>query len=295
MNARIARSPVLLALVCGLAVIPVLAERPPAPAEDKTIFLSALDGSSKPVTDLKLEDMRLREDGADREIVSVKPSTQPLSVMLLADTTAGAEPFVQDIRKALTTFVRQVMTASPGAAISLMDFGQAAVTRVPFSTKPEDLEKGINMLVAKPQAASVLLEALWQASDNLAKRPSPRRAIVSLNLEPGDEQSREDPNRINNALRKSLAQVWAVSLQNGQLKNPQRDLVLGTITRNTGGHREFIVAQSALEGVLSVYGAAVANQYEVTYKRPDDSRPKVVQVGTVREGLQLHASGFAPQ
>ena len=87
----------------------------------------------------------------------------------------------------------------------------------------------------------------------------------------------------------------AVSLQNGQLKNPQRDLVLGAITRNSGGHREYIVAQSALQGVLSIYGAAVANQYDVTYKRPDDSRPKVVQVGTVREGVQLHANGFAPQ
>jgi hypothetical protein len=295
MNARIARSPVLLALVCGLAVIPVLAERPPAAAEDKTIFLSALDGSSKPVTDLKLEDVRLREDGADREIVSVKPSTQPLSVMLLADTTAGAEPFVQDIRKALSAFVRQVLTASPGASISLMEFGQAAVTIVPFSTSAEDLEKGINRVVAKPGAASVLLEALWQASDNLSKRPSPRRAIVSLNLEPGKEDSSEDPNRLSNALRKSLAQVWAVSLQNGQLKNPQRDLVLGQITRNSGGHREFIVAQSALEGVLSIYGAALAQQYEVTYRRPDGQRPKVVQVGTVRQGIQLHASGYAPQ
>jgi hypothetical protein len=294
MNARVARRFVPALVALSLAVIPVLAARTPA-AADKTIILTALDGSSKPVKDLKLEDLRLREDGTDREIVSVKPSTQPLSVVLLADTTSGAEPFVQDIRKALIAFVNQVMTDSPGAAISLMDFGQAAVTRVPFSTKAEDLEKGINMLVAKPQAASVLLEALWQASDNLAKRPSPRRAIVSLNLEPGDEQSREDPNRINNALRKSLAQVWAVSLQNGQLKNPQRDLVLGAITRNSGGHREFIVAQSALEGVLSIYGAAVANQYEVTYKRPDDSRPKVVQVGTVREGVQLHANGFAPQ
>ena len=58
-----------------------LAARTPA-AVDKTIILTALDGSSKPVMDLKLEDVRLREDGADREIVSVKPSTQPLSVML---------------------------------------------------------------------------------------------------------------------------------------------------------------------------------------------------------------------
>jgi hypothetical protein len=35
-------------------------------------------------------------------------------------------------------------------------------------------------------------------------------------------------------------------------------------------------------------------QYEVTYQRPE-GKAQVVQVGTVRQGVKLYASGFAPQ
>jgi hypothetical protein len=265
-----------------------------APGPDKSIFVSVLDAGGKPVKDLTAEEFRLREDGVDREIVSVKPATEPLQVVLLADTTATADPLIRDIRTSLSACVKQLHAASPDAAISLMEFGQAAVTTVPFVTDDASLESGINRLVGRPGAASVLLEAIIAASNNLSKRPSPRRAIVSLNIEPSNEQSREEPKKINEAMRKSVAQLWSVSLQKGELKNPTRDVVLNAVTRNTGGVREFIVAPSALETVLKGFADALTSQYEVTYKRPGSSA-QVVQVGTVRQNVRLHASGFAPQ
>jgi VWFA-related protein len=264
------------------------------PASDKSIFVAAVDESGKPVKDLTLADVRLREDGTDREITAVKPATEPLQVELLADTTKGADEVIRDIRVSLAAFVRQVHSNAPDAAISLMEFGQAAVQTVPFSTNTDELEKSINRLVGKPGANSVLLEAIIDASNRLAKRPSPRRAIVILNLEPSDEQSREDPRRIGEALRKSTAQVWAVSLQKGALRNPNRDVVLNNVTKTTGGRREFIVGQSAVETVLKSYADALTSQYEVTYKRPGGSA-KVVQVGVTRQGVRLHASGFPPE
>jgi hypothetical protein len=265
-----------------------------APGPDKSIFVSVLDAGGKPVKDLTAEDFRLREDGVDREIVSVKPATEPLQVVLLADTTATADPLIRDIRASLSACVKQLHAVSSDAAISLMEFGQAAVTTVPFVTDDASLESGINRLVGRPGAASVLLEAIIAASNNLSKRPSPRRAIVSLNIEPSNEQSREEPKKINEAMRKSVAQLWSVSLQKGELKNPTRDVVLNAVTRNTGGVREFIVAPSALETVLKGFADALTSQYEVTYKRPGSSA-QVVQVGTVRQNVRLHASGFAPQ
>ena len=159
-----------------------------------------------------------------------------------------------------------------------MEFGQAAVTSVPFTTSGADLEKGINRLSGKPRSASVLLEAINAASNNLAKRPSPRRAIVSLNIEPGDEQSREDPKRIVESLRKSLAQLWCVSIQKGGLRNPQRDVVLNVFTKNTGGAREFIVGQSAIATYLTNFADALTSQYEATYKRPA-TKAQAVQIG----------------
>jgi hypothetical protein len=141
----------------------------------------------------------------------------------------------------------------------------------------------------------VLGEALEAANKDLAARPSGRRAVVSVNLEPSDEQSFENANPIKDAFRKSGAQLWALSVQRGGLKNSKRDVVLNDFAKLTGGQRDFIVDISAMENILKAYANALAMQYEVVYQRPENAKTvKAIQVGT-RPGLKVHASGFPPQ
>lgn len=263
-------------------------------AAEKTVFVSALDAEGRPVTDLTPSHFRVREDGVDREILDVVPATAPLQVALLADTTNEADKVLRDLRLSLGAFVTRLHQAAPGSAIALSEFGQAAVTIVPFVTAAEPLEAAIDRLVARPNAPSVLMEAITDASHRLAKRPSLRRAIVSLNLEPSNEQSREEPRLVDLALRHSGAQLWSVSLQRGALRNVNRDVMLDALARNTGGAREFIVGISALSSVLERFADALAAQYEITYLRPGSSA-QIVQVGIVRPGVKVHASAFAPE
>ena len=42
------------------------------------------------------------------------------------------------------------------------------------------------------------------------------------------------------------------------------------LTQITGGRREFIVGQSAIENWLKTFGDALTSQYELTYRRPDN-------------------------
>jgi hypothetical protein len=289
-------------VIFGLAVMSPLGAE--TQAADKTIFVTVLDGQNKPVKDIATNEFGIREDGTIREVTAVKQSTQPLSITMLADTSkvaggggfsAGSTELVRDIRASLTAFARQIAAASPESQMSLMEFGQASVTITNFTSKLPDLEKGINRLFPKPDSASVLLEAIMEATKALGKRPSPRRAIVILNIEPSEEQSREQPQRINDELKKSGVQLWAVSLQKGALRNPVRDIVLDTLTKNTGGKREFIVGQSAAETILKGYADALTSQYEVTYKRPAGAQAQNVQVGVARPGLKLYGTVWAPQ
>jgi len=267
-------------------------------AVDKTIFVSVLDEAGKPVRDLKTEEFRVREDGTDREIVDAKLATDPLYVTLLVDTTPGAEPYIQDIRKALAAFAQQIAAGNPEARISVMEFGQAAVPLVPFTTDREKLDSTIKRIYPKKSAESVLLEALHDAANALAKQSSRRRAVVAFTMEPGRENTTIAPQKIQEAFQKSGAQLWVLSLrkQAGLTDNSQRDLVLNLVTKNTGGHREGIVAQSAIDTYLLKYADILTSQYAITYKRPASERPQVVQTGTTRGGqLKLHASLFAPQ
>jgi hypothetical protein len=278
---------------------------------EKTIFLSAVDKNGKTVTDLTTPEVAILEDpGGELEVVSVKKSTQPLAIVMLADTTkqaggtgmmssqtsqAGAAELIRDIRVSVAAFMKDIVTASPESQLMLMEFGQASMPVTKMTSDLAELEKGATRLFPKPGAASVLLEAIIDASSELSKTKTPRRAIVALNIEPGDEQSRQNIRQLHEGLVKARATIWAVSLQVGTNKNQARGLVLERLTGDHGGRREFIQSQSALEFVMKSFADNLLNQYEVTYRRPAGNKPQVVRVGVRRDGLKLHASIIPPQ
>jgi von Willebrand factor type A domain len=303
MSPRVLRAFASLAVVVGFA-LSAGSEMAGQSGIRKSLFLCFVDEAGKPARNLAGE-IFIREDGADRKVVEVKGASQPISVAMLIDTAQGnrvkdaygtPEGYVQDLRVAVAAFARQLLNQAPDASVSLMEFGQAAITMVPYTQSFEDFDKGVKRIVARPDVGSVLFEALDRANSELAKRPSARRAIVSLNLEPSDEQSREDPKKVQTGFGSSGAQLWAVSVQRGGLKNSKRDLVLNDLAKATGGQRDFVVGISAVENILKGYADALAAQFEVVYERPENTKTvKSVQVGTSIRGVKVHASGFAPQ
>jgi hypothetical protein len=290
--------PVLLVLLLGPVLVALQG------GVNKSLFVAVLDENGRPVRQFTADDVLIREDGQDRTVVEVKPASQPISVAFLVDTAQGTrvkdaygtpEEYVHDLRVATSSFARQLLTLSADASVTLMEFGQAAVTMVKYTSDLTEFDKGVNKIVPRPGVGSVLGEALEAANKELAARPSLRRAIVSINLEPSDEQSFENANPIKEAFRKSGAQLWALSVHRGDLKNSKRDVVLNDFAKLSGGQRDFIVDISAMENILKAYANALAMQYEVIYKRPENAKNvKAIQVGT-RQGLKAHASGFAPQ
>jgi hypothetical protein len=273
---------------------------------NKTLFVAVLDENGRPERQVTADDVFIREDGQDRAVVAVKPASQPISVAILVDTAQSSgksdhygtpEDYVRDMRVAVSAFAHQLLLLSPDAQVSLMEFGQAAVTMVKYTSDLTDFDKGVNRIVVRSGVGSVLGEALQAANTELAARPSTRRAIVSINLEPSDEQSFENSNPIRDSFRKSGAQLWSVSVQRGGLKNSKRDVVLNDFAKMSGGQRDFIVDISAMENILKAYASALAMQYEVTYQRPESAKNvRVIQVGTPpARKLKVHASGFAPQ
>jgi hypothetical protein len=277
---------------------------------DKSVFVAVADASGNPVTDMKVSEFAVREDNVNREVVGLKPASQPLYLYLLADTSrqagntgmmgkdssSGGTELIRDIRSTLLEAVKSLYAKNTDAQMALMEFGQAAITITKFTNKQQDVEKGISRLFPKPDAGSVILEALVEAAKNLAKAPSYRRAMISINIEPGEEESRQQPQQILDALRESGASLWSISLQKGQARNPSRDIVLERLTKISGGQREFLMGPSAIQNMLNKYVSLLASQYELTYKRPASSAAvQGMQVGVTRMGVTLHAGVFAPK
>lgn len=261
---------------------------------DKKMFVSVIDAAGKPVSDVTAADFAVREDGAEREVTGMRPSSEPLSVALLVDTTAGTERYLVGIRNGLTAFVRDVLTRNPNNEIAVWEFGVAAQRVRDFTSDAATLEKSVGQIYARSDAGSVLLETIYLASEALARRPSPRRAIVVFNVEPSVELTERQPQGINESLMKSRAQLWTVSLQRGLVESGGRDALLTSLVRNAGGVRERILADNAIERYMRLYATALNAQYEVTYRRPSGTA-KVVQTGIRRDGLKVIAGLFAPQ
>ena len=299
MNSRFrAFAPVLLAVL----IAPVVLARPQG-GIDKSLFVAVLDENGRPVRQFTADDILIKEDGQDRQVVAVKPASQPIPVAFLIDTAQGKrvtdhygtpEEYVRDMRVSADAFIKQLLALSPDASIMMMEFGQAAIPMTKFTSEPMELEKAVNRIVARPGVGSVLGEALEAANNDLAERPSGRRAIVSINLEPSDEQSFERDRQIAEAFGKSGAQLGSISVQRGGLKNSKRDVLLNVFAKASGGQRDFVVGISAVPDILKAYANALAMQYEVVFKRPENAKAKVIQVGT-RQGLKVHASSAAPK
>ena len=279
--------------------------------DTKILYLTAVDQNGKSITDLKTDEVLIRETDGDREVVNVKRSTAPLAIVILADTTkqagatgmmssstsqTGAAELIRDIRVALSSFAKDVSKANSETEMQIMEFGQAAVPVTKMTSNLAEIEKGVTRLFPKPNAASVLLEAIIEASRELSKTKAPRRVMVSLNIEPGDEQSRQQLKQLGEELVKSRASLWSVSLQVGTQKNAVRGLALDELTKSTGGRREFIQSQAGLEVVMKTFADNLEQQYEVHYKRPLGIKaPGRVLVGVKRDGLKLYASAIPPQ
>ena len=301
----------LIPAVLFLLVAPrLIAHEQDAP---RTVYGTLVDkNSGKPITDLQLGELMIFEDNKQRPPTAVTRATAPISIVLLADSSAAvggggigqtsksaaatsAGDLINDIRAAFGAFAKQMLAANPKNEVALMEFGQASIMMVNFTSNADDITKGLTRLVMKPEADSVLLEGIMESSKELAKRPNVRRAVIAVNVLPDSERSGEPANNIMKEIAKDGATFFSASLQKGDLKNSVRGPMLEAFSDKTGGKHDVIVGQSALIDLLKSYGDILNAQYEVTYARPTGAAPQIVQWATSRNNIKIYQSKFPPK
>jgi hypothetical protein len=263
----------------------LLAEGPRAAAfGQKTALVTVVAEAGAPIRELKARDFVVKEDGQTREVLDAQLADDPLSIVLMIDTTQppmGGPPPTQDLRTSASAFVKAIRAVSPDAQISLLEFGGASVTTVDFTSKDADLDKAITRLYPNQQANAVLLEALVDAGKKLAARPAPRRAIVSIDFNSHEGSADRTMKDAISSVHDSGATLWSVSVLGTAVTTPTREDVLNKITKANGGKRFSSVDASALEGMLKNVAASLNSQYTVTFVRPGDGPAKSTTFETV--------------
>lgn len=286
--------PVLRLLMAATLLLPVLA--PLAHAQtprQRTLLVTALTDEGNPVGQLSAEDVIVREDGVAREVLSVKPSSEPVDIVVLIDNSVAATRALQDIRLGVEAFVK---TFAGPHTISLVTIADRPTVLVPPTTSEAQLQRGVERLFVQPDAGAYLVEGIIEQARALETRKPARGAILAISSF-GVEFSDRGYQFALDALAESGASLHVIELQDtldaGSLNQGSRDrnVVIDRGVTGTGGSRELLLANMSLRDALQKAGRVITSQFEVVYGRPDTLLPpKEVEVASARPGLKIRGN-----
>lgn len=291
----------LLAWGLGVSVLtPQTAARqdPKSRATDAntlSVTASVVDSKGNPVTGLTEQDFRVREDNVEREVLEVGLATEPMQIALLVDDSQVTSNAIPQIREGLTAFIDAMQGKGE---IALITVGERPTSVVPYTPSAELLKKGVNRIFARPGSGAYLLEAISEASRGLERRNASRPVIVALTFE-GVEFGSGHYERILEELYDSKATLHVIAvgtpgpMRTEEMRN--RNMVIAEGTERTGGRRDQLLSVQAIPDRMKQMAAELANQYVVTYSRPDTLiPPERVRVSSRNPTLTVRASTIPP-
>ena len=306
----------LVRLVClTLLVVTLMSALAASPFQlQKTALVTVIAEAGGPVASLTADDFVVREDRVEAanerlvvadlgdvdvtevQVVAAERAADPIFVTLLVDTVAppmGVQdgraglPQTQDLRRALTSFVTTIKGGSPDAQIAVMEYAGAAVTVLDFTSEATAMDRYIQRLFPNRRADGVVIYALVDAGKKLSDRPSPRRAIVSVDFNSRDSSAVQAMNQAAETIHKSGATVWTISIRGTSASSSNREEVLNVVTRASGGMRLTAVEATGLESMLKSVANSLLSQYTVTFTRPANAEVKSTEMETSKGGKVL--------
>jgi VWFA-related protein len=261
-----------------------------ADVRTREIYVSAVDRQGAPVTGLTAADFTIKEDGATREIIDVKPATEPMQIALLIDDSAAARDATSFLRDGLAAFLERMRGH---AEIGLITVGERPTVLASYTTDTEVLNDKVKRLFPRNNAGAYLLDALVDVSKGLAKREAKRPVIVAITFE-GTEYSNVQYQTVLRELEKSGAAFNAIAVGSpsssldDEMRN--RGQVLAEGTSRTGGRRDQVLTNSGIPDKLKQVADDLLNQYVVTYGRPDKLiPPEKIAVSSNRPNVTVRA------
>lgn len=151
-----------------------------------TLPVAVANGSGQAVLDLAQRDFQVFDDGKPQQITHFDQGGDPLSIVLVIETSSRVAPLIPEISKSGIIFTQMVM-ASDGEAAVLGYNDQVDVLR-PMTTDSDRVQDTINHIKVGLDGAR-LFDALERAEDMLEAQPPERRRIIVAVGEKNDKGS----------------------------------------------------------------------------------------------------------
>jgi len=271
----------------------------------RQLFITVTDDKGAAAHDLTPQEVTVKEDGAERTVLTVGPAAETMQIAMLVDDSGAG---IQHIREGVAGFLRIVQRTAEVAIVSTA--GQNTVV-VDFTSDPGALLNGVNRLLPRTTTGGYLLDAIHEAAQTLMRREATRPVIVVLVLE-GKEFSNLSSQRVLEALRRSRAVVHVLSVGKPSTKTMTswnqrptdsihealdetltRNAVLAEAPRRSGGRMEQLGQATGIPKRLAEIAYELRDQLAVTYARPASAKPaERVDVTVKRRGTKLRAPKY---
>ena len=263
---------------------------------ERTLFVSALDDKGEPVTALAPDDVIVREDGARREVLRISRATEPIDIALLVDNSAAAEDSITHMRDALRRFIAKMAGDNQIAMVALAD---RPTILVDYTSDAKRLEGGIGRLFSMSMSGMTLLDAIVEVSRGLARRETPRVAIVPV-INDGVEFTNRYYRDVIDALKMASAPLHAVTVGSfhisGEQATRERAYVLDQGTRESGGQRVTLLSPMGLNTALDKLARELLSQHKVVYGRPQSLiPPEKLEITSARRGVTVRGAPMRGQ
>ena len=253
-------------------------------ATKRTVYLAATDAKGAPVTDLTAADLAVKEDGKDREIVSLEAATAPMDVAILVDDNgsggyqAGVFQFIQAL--------------AGHAKFSISLFTPQVSKIVDYTDEVPALQAALDRIGRRGKVdgeGDQLVEAIDATARGLLQRKSERPVILVLTISGGGQA--RDQDLVMKQLAASGAVLCAIFLSAGDIGQ-----VIGDGPKQTGGIIERIGGGNGIPPAITKITGMLMHQYVLTYALPDGVKPnEKFNVATKRKGVSLIAPTRIPE
>ncbi len=150
--------------------------------------VSVRDDKNELVLNLQKQDFHVLDNGVEQTVDSFDLGGEPLSAVLLFETSSRIAPLLPAIRKSAIVFTQTVVGPSGVAAVVSYDDGVQRLQS--FTANHDKIEKAIANLKAGDSGAR-LYDAMSNAVGLLREQPAKRRRVIIVVGEPRDAGSEE--------------------------------------------------------------------------------------------------------
>lgn len=307
-------TPSFLRFVLLLAILtPCAAQDVKFSSDVKVVALLANvhDSNGTIVKNLTKDDFRLLEDGRPQTIrYFSQESDLPLTIGLLVDSSRSMETVFEPERVASIQFFNQVLRQDRDRA-AIVHFDISVEILQGLTSSRDQLAAALAQLRVQTRISTLLYDAVHQASDDIMRKQSGRKAFILLSdgMDVGSKTTIGDA--IEYAQRADTI-IYSVLFAHSRRF---RGIGIGTavraayatrgakamerLARETGGEYFRVSADNPIEKIYAQIEEDLRNQYSIGYTstRPDtDGKYRKLKLTTTKKGLVVSTrDGYYPK